>query len=66
MVPQVFAALSEYLTGRAVQVVLHATHFEEKYHNHMNILGDTKRDHPLKYHHFTSKFFSMVYGLMSS
>jgi hypothetical protein len=65
MVPQVYAVLSEYTSGVLVQVHLHATHFEDKYHSHMNILGDTKRDFPHQYRRLASKFFAMVYGLVS-
>ena len=65
MVLQVYAALSEYVTGRLVHAILHANHFEDKYRNHINILEDMKRNHPRGYHRLTSKLFSMVYGLVS-
>ena len=61
---QVYAALSEYVTGRLVHAILHANHFEDKYRNHINILADMKRNHPRGYHRLTSKLFSMVYGLV--
>jgi hypothetical protein len=53
------------MSSRLVQIYLHGRHFEDKYRSHMHILGDMKRDFPHEYRRLASKFFAMVYGLVS-